>query len=91
MDGPNAVIRNNTFEACAWSSILGLPHARNLRLEGNSFKDTKVIPLQLSGSILPGLTASGDRFATSGPVCEENESHKTYLLKDWQAMGKDAR
>ena len=90
LDAPNATVGDNTFESCAWSSILGLPHALNLHLTGNAFQDSKVIPLQLTAGIIPSLSASGNRFATNGPVCQENESHKTYLLKDWRGIGKDA-
>jgi parallel beta-helix repeat protein len=89
VDAPNAVIRGNSFESCAWSSILGLPQSLNLHLAGNVFQDSKVVPLQLSGTIIPSLTAAGDHFATTGPVCQENESHKSYHLKDWQGIGKD--
>jgi len=89
MDAPNAVISNNTFVSCAWSAILGLAGSKNLRLSGNAFQESKVIPLQLAASILPSLTASGDHFAANGPVLQDKDSNKTYSLKDWQGMGKD--
>lgn len=91
VDAPNAVFNANSFESCAWSSILGLPRSMNLRLSNNIFQDPKVIPLVLSSAILSTLQASGDRFSAGIPVCQLNESQRTFTLKDWQGMGKDVR
>lgn len=91
LDAPNAVISANTFEACAWSDILGLPRSMNLRLSDNVFKDTAVIPLQLNSVIIASVTASGNRFSAKEAVCQANESQRKYSLKDWQGMGKDVR
>jgi parallel beta-helix repeat protein len=91
LDAPNAVIRDNTFDSCLWSDILGLTNAATLHLENNKFQNSKAVPLQFTKAAVASMTASGDRFTTSGPVVEETDTHKTYSFKDWQAMGKDAR
>lgn len=91
VDAPNAVIRDNTFESCTWSGILGLPKALDMNLANNAFNDSKVIPLQLSAAILPSMTASGQRYAKGSAVCQERESKRAISLDAWQEMGKDVR
>jgi|GEM_PF-6483959 len=89
LDAPNAVIDANTFDVCAWSGILGLPHAMGLRLTDNEFRTVPVIPLQLSPGIIASVTASGNRYPARLPVCETVDGKRRYSLKDWQALGKD--
>ena len=88
---PNATIEANTFEACAWSGILGLPQATGMRLSGNDFRNVGVIPLQLSQAVIASATASGNRYSDRFPVCESTDGKRTYSLKDWQGLGKDVR
>lgn len=91
LDAPNAVIEANTFESCAWSGILGLPHGTGLRLSGNDFRNAAVIPLQLSPAVIASLTASGDRYSNKFPVCESADNKRTYSLEQWRSLGKDVQ
>lgn len=89
LDAPNAIIKDNTFESYAWSGILALPKAQNLKMANNKFQDPKVIPLQFSSSTISSLQASGNHYYYSGPVCQEKESKRTYTIKEWRDLGKD--
>ena len=90
-EAPNSTIKDNTFESYSWSGILGLPKAQGLKLVNNTFRDSKVIPLQLYPVVLSSLSATGNRYSTSGPVCQEYDSNRTYGLKQWREIGKDAQ
>ncbi|WP_300156322.1 nitrous oxide reductase family maturation protein NosD [Solidesulfovibrio sp.] len=91
LDAPNAVIEANTFESCAWSGVLGLAHGTGLRLSGNDFRNAAVIPLQFSPAVIASMTAAGDRYSSTFPVCESPDNKRTYSLKEWQALGKDVQ
>lgn len=90
LDAPNAAIADNTFEACAWSGILGLAGGKDLRLTHNVFKEAGAIPLQLAPGIVGSVTASGNAYAPGQPVCKAGDG-RGYNLKEWREMGKDAR
>ena len=91
VDAPNATIADNNFLSYAWSGILGLPKALDLKLTGNTFADSKVIPLQLNADVIPSLTATGQHYAPGIPVCQEQKSQRTYTLGAWKEMGKDVQ
>ncbi|OLN29420.1 hypothetical protein DVDV_1098 [Desulfovibrio sp. DV] len=91
VNAPNAAIIENNFVSYTWSGILGLPKALDLKLTGNTFADSKVIPLQLNADVIPSLTATGQHYAPGIPVCQEQNSQRTYTLGAWKEMGKDVQ
>lgn len=91
VNAPDAVITDNTFDTFSWSGVLALPNALNLKLSGNTFADPKVIPLQLNSAVIPTLTAGGQRYASGIPVCQEQDTKRTYTFEAWRELGKDVQ
>jgi parallel beta-helix repeat protein len=94
IDGSNITITKNDFEEYAWSGVLIVGAAHDVRIVSNKFLDKKVVPFNFAESAFPTLTSKGNTFGvSSGIICLKMlAGQKTEVKLDsrqWKDLGFD--